>query len=622
MVIRARRPRVRRQRKGLITWGSLLSVMFLMMLAAYVSNVAIVVNQKIRTQNAADGTAYSATVWLARGMNSVTATNHVIGEINAMYTMHHALGGKWLDDYGQQRRRNWGDTKVLAWYGGAPYQITKGALYVEYGLLVAAHFVNSIQEWIPFWLPKSGPGPSYTQFNLVRKDPIADINSAIWEGKENLKRHMLIAYGIHLAGTAKYAAGWVKYWKGKALAATVVGFFKGLAMMADGIKMMIDGAKMKRNAKKYEDQIYREYQILDRVENWAINLVWAKKRLPEINGLVHNFQKFTLNVEIPSKSYLTSQEIAKRHNMLKGFALGDFPDDVSLGQIAKLAPSLPIEREKITNETRSQMLRATYPWVKYWRKNIVLALNVVPLSGTSDSYIKWTNKYAYDSSEYLRTASNQRCDNRLTVRNWRSRGRGGMNGKDIRLYVLMDLEEDGKNKGAEKWMQATQSGSKRADELFCSTGFVHSSVPPVITSGFYRQENPVGMVCYSQAMIYNANAQNGPERELEWWERIIFGGNGQEQPHVGWDTLGWDHDRQRVPEWEDPNWFQRLPDRIGFLTEKPPLIKLNWQCKLTPLTTFKMAKTLPTAKALGGEEMSKAIGGVTEIGLQVLLQNH
>ena len=108
---RQQRRSSRHQRQGLITWGSLLSVMFLMMLAAYVSNVAIVVNQKIRTQNAADATAYSATVWIARGMNSTTATNHVIGEINAIYTMHHALGGKWLDDHGGQRKRNWGDTK-------------------------------------------------------------------------------------------------------------------------------------------------------------------------------------------------------------------------------------------------------------------------------------------------------------------------------------------------------------------------------------------------------------------------------------------------------------------------------------------------------------------------------
>ena len=108
---RFNRPR-RHHRNGLITWGTLLSVLLLMILVSLVSNTAIVVNQKMATQNQADSSAYSGAVWMARGMNFVSATNHVIGELNAMYVMHHAMGGKWLDEHFSDGDRNGGDWEL------------------------------------------------------------------------------------------------------------------------------------------------------------------------------------------------------------------------------------------------------------------------------------------------------------------------------------------------------------------------------------------------------------------------------------------------------------------------------------------------------------------------------
>ena len=381
---------------------------------------------------------------------------------------------------------------------------------------------------------------------------------------------------------------------------------------------MRDGAKIKDGARKLEDEIYREYQILDRIESFAISIAGAKKLLPNLISTIHHvYQRPSVTIEIPLKANLAASEVAKRQRMIDGFALGDWPDSVSVTELAKVFPSLPVERETITNEEKSQMVRATYPWVKFWRKNITLALAVVPLSGTNSSYIKWTNHYAKDASEYLRTPKNEKCDNELTVKNRRRSSSSGMNGKDIRLYVLMDLEEDGNNKGDEKWAQATLGGSKRADEIFCSTGFARSSIPPVISTGFYRQENPAGIACYSQAMIYNANTQDGPNEPPSFLQALF---TDEQQPHVAWDTLAWDHDRRRVPEWEETPWpWQRVPDLAGFLTERPPLIKLNWQAKLTPVTLHKMTKTLPVA-AVKDEELRTIFGDAFLEHLP--LQNH
>ena len=122
-------------RKGLITWGTLLSVLFLMILVSLVSNTAITVSQKMETQNTADAVAYSSAIWVARGMNSITATNHIIGELNALYVIHHALGGKWLDDHHQDKKRNHGDFSLIVppfSYGGFTFQLANIALDIKF----------------------------------------------------------------------------------------------------------------------------------------------------------------------------------------------------------------------------------------------------------------------------------------------------------------------------------------------------------------------------------------------------------------------------------------------------------------------------------------------------------
>ena len=96
---------------GMMTWGTIFAVMVLMIMFSLVFNSVKTVNRKVETQNTADAVAYSSATWIARGMNALTATNHIIGELNALYSLHHALGGKYLDNHASDSQRN--DTDEL-----------------------------------------------------------------------------------------------------------------------------------------------------------------------------------------------------------------------------------------------------------------------------------------------------------------------------------------------------------------------------------------------------------------------------------------------------------------------------------------------------------------------------
>ena len=616
---RARGLRQGSTRRGLITWGTLLSVLLLMILVSLVSNAWITVNQKMSTQNTADAVAYSGSVWLVRGMNFVSATNHVIGELNALYTIHHAFGGKWLDDHHSDKKRNSGDWE-FTWpppigYGGIFYQITNIMLPINYYL---AEFLSA--------LAIVGPSPDKDHYDRVSKHPIADIHSAIWEGKENLKNQMNAAYALHIAGASMVIAGELRVIEGTAMLSNPYTFAAGLEEIAAGIQMINNGEKMMKAAKALETAINLEYRMLDLVEDFARNIAPAKLAIPSVIKAMYYYQQVSIYFLFPMNALETADELGQRNHM-SAFVLGDVPS-ISPGsysgvsdiftQASQFLPSLPVEAEKVTDEAKSQMIRATNPWVRHWRTKLFLVLTAAaPTSGAGMSFIKWTNKYAYQCSEYLRTPTGEKCKNEATSLN---RENKGMDGKGIKMYVLKDLNEQGE-KSDEDWNQKGMLGSTRADAIFCVMGYAHSKRPIIKSPAFFRQENPHGMVCYSQAMVYNANPQAEPGAT-----------GGDKQPDVGWDTLAWDHQQQRVPEWKDRGdyfWghmFDIWPDPA-------PKTKLNWQAKLSPVTTEKIGKTAIVAalydKVAGEGDIGQVLmngegvfSKASHLGEQALLQNH
>jgi hypothetical protein len=545
-------PNILTSESGFITWGTLFSVMLMMILLSLVANSANSVNRKLETQNAADAVAYSPMVWLARGMNAVTATNHIIGEINALYVMHHSLGGKYLDEEDDPNETS----EMQSWSRG-----------VEIGGNVCRNFP----------LPALDIHYDPDNDGSVGMIPAADKNSTIYEAKLQLMQIMVGAYVAHAVGGGlsqsgfppTVAAGWIIM-----TAAYVV-----------------------------EWKVYQESLVLYGVELVANKLSPLKKKLPLIIDALFLYQQVEVIVQFPVLAYMCADPVAKKHGA-RGFALADFPDGIGLDDLTQFFPKLPIEKEETSNESRSQMLRATYPWVAHWRKNTrTFFLYTCTLSGAEGDYEKWTNTYSREASEWLRFPTDREFRKRLTQVN----GSGsGENGRGVHLYVMMGLKEtsDGITKSREDWNQDDISATLLADERFCIMGFAKTPKSWVASRPFFRQENPFGMFCYSQAMLYNGNEEQRPADSR---------GNGQRQPNVGWDTLNWNSNE--AIEW-------KTSDDL----DNPPRIKLNWQAKLTPVTLAKMTKTIPMAALMDGDIRRIMGGGPVEIGADLLkqlwLQNH
>jgi Putative Flp pilus-assembly TadE/G-like len=84
-------------RQGKFTLVILIAIIGMMVIIGFVGNVGYVVTEKMNSQNAADAVAFSSAQWMARGMNAVTATNHLLGEVTGLVVVMEGLGGPEAD---------------------------------------------------------------------------------------------------------------------------------------------------------------------------------------------------------------------------------------------------------------------------------------------------------------------------------------------------------------------------------------------------------------------------------------------------------------------------------------------------------------------------------------------
>src|SRR3990172_96198 len=92
-----RRPNSRAPRHGKLTLVTLVAILGMAVIIGFLGNAGYVTTEKMNTQNAADAAAFSSAQWMARGMNAVTATNHLLGEVTALVVVLEALGGPEAD---------------------------------------------------------------------------------------------------------------------------------------------------------------------------------------------------------------------------------------------------------------------------------------------------------------------------------------------------------------------------------------------------------------------------------------------------------------------------------------------------------------------------------------------
>lgn len=88
---------VHKKEDGKLTLVATIMMLAMVVLIGLIGNAGHTVNQKIEAQNAADAAAFSSALWMARGMNALTATNHMLGEVTSLCAIHEAIGGPGAD---------------------------------------------------------------------------------------------------------------------------------------------------------------------------------------------------------------------------------------------------------------------------------------------------------------------------------------------------------------------------------------------------------------------------------------------------------------------------------------------------------------------------------------------
>ncbi len=482
----------RRARHGMVTWVTLLAVILLCLLISLVFNIGTTISAKLHTQNASDSIAYSNAVWMGRGMNAVTTANHMMGELSALYVLHHALGADRLDER----------------------KVTKMPWYLRPRSIQWAY--NAVKWTSPEVTPISP--------DVVKKEVKASEESTLWQAKKKLKQHMLRAYGIHAAGS-------------------VIAKIPYLQAVGIGIQL---------GALAYEIKVTQEYLFLDMVEAVAVVLSPVKTGvLPRLLKALNTYTAYVHAAAVPLATQQVTSSVAKAHHVV-----GTTPLVV-----------LPLVREKLGNcgrerEKRAQLMRATYPWVHYWRKPLLDAFRYAAwLSGARQFYMKYTNDYSSSIIREFRRRPGQRCADR----NHPERSLG------LLLYVIKGLDPPNTDKTQEDWAEHKRSGVAKADRMFGVLGLARQKKPNRVSAApFFRQANPDGVVCFSQAMLYNANPQRQAKR---------YRANSRYQPVAGWDTLNWGQERNRVVEYKSTSYSPRRPK-----------IKLNWQAKLVPVSKQQLSK--------------------------------
>jgi hypothetical protein len=549
---------------GLVSFLTALVVLIFAVLIGLLANVAYNTRQKLDVQNAADALASSAALWQARGMNAITAANHTSGELAAMCVIQYSFGGPELDDY--QENGKYCDTNESK----ALFQNIK----IQYQLANATAKVKTYES-------------TYNQMNQTNGQ--FKSGATIYDGRLTLEYLFWFSLTGHALG------GIISYipYIGPAVDAIIEGLcavldFKilqewiSLGVVETVTQPTVPIRKTVESAvlpliQTYADMVTRETSIaIDRTVQdlspkngvkgavypaptpLTLKLPVEKEKEPSTSGKrpdspVDDVGGITGTVGKIIRWIGYASDFRSWLSWLPGADSTPPEGEGSLDVVGPPTNPIPTKgylgnpsRGKLPKgqwdkEQKSQWVRATYPWVNYWRGPIRTVMDYgLTLSLSSAWYLHWSNRYTLAKTHEYRTRDS----------------------KKLYMYVMIDSEQYGK--GKEPWTK--EDGSERADKLFCLLAFAHQpaktiAMPPVFGK---PQQNSKGIVAFSQAMVYNANKQ------------APGANNGDLQPDIGWNTLNW-----KSPLADGSNAFE-----FGKGHDRPnePLIQLNWQAKLTPVT--------------------------------------
>lgn len=462
---------------GMITMVNSVTMVFCAMLIVLLLNVGHITHHKVEMQNAADSIVNSGATWQARGLNSTTATNHIIGEMMAFVAIHEALGGTGLDP-----------ETPLSTHGAAAEEAREDSVNAR---LTAA-----------WQLANRAATPAY---ETVKQDIKA--RRTIYDAKMRLKRWLTYIYYMKAAALAMQDTG----------IAPIVAAGQALWAAMQALELVVE----------------LEYQILNALRAVAESLFGLKALLRDtMLPMAKEYTDYIVE-ETPNIALQAAVEIGAANGVLGTLypnpaALPVAPDPLAfadgpwIGDDQRVPAEMPPPRcpphldGENPNPRRQvvktcQLTRATWPWVNYHRD---------PIKQFMGRFLKLSNakKFYHD---HTADATIQLCDELQRK-----------DGYDLWLYVLAGYPAP--DKGYALWTDDPEL----ADDHFSVVGLAYRDKPNVVGSpAVLHHTHQEGRVALAQAIVYNANRQQPHPHHIDLGCKRV---QPIYQADVGWDTLNWE----------------------------------------------------------------------------------
>lgn len=135
-----------RDERGAISLLSVFSLLLLTMLLGMVMNVGRQVDRKVRMQNAADAATYSGGVMLARGMNSLAFTNHLLCDVFALTAYMREARDRDAESVTPAVLAAWGN--MAPWFASSPFpKFAALGQAIPQKIPLETEMVRAFSEW-------------------------------------------------------------------------------------------------------------------------------------------------------------------------------------------------------------------------------------------------------------------------------------------------------------------------------------------------------------------------------------------------------------------------------------------------------------------------------------------
>lgn len=526
---------------GWMLLSGIMVIFFLVLSIGLAANLARTMRGKIRAQNSADNLAYSASIPIARGLNTITGAQHMIGEIMAVSIIHSGF-------YGHFPQEHKIETKWL------PERIIKSwDLKNSYEGACAGLVSCKKKE------PDQGMADSVHK-RLKQTEKKQDLNNisngAIDDADMQLAWMVDITYKAQILGSFLWHIPYTKK----------IG------------EVMINIA--------YEIQKYckLETEALAAMQKAAEGTKEIQKLSWELIKLIHSYEELvvdTINAQcsgakFPAEILSTTQQTWYLYKSSVYNPYQKLPLKIEKKIKRKLIldeKETYYQREKNKEIAQSQWVKAASPWVQYNRYGFVNASKVFIFSQFSNWYQMRTGQYTLDLANHMKLGGEE------------GRKNPGI-AQRIQPYLMEDTPGPDKNGHNPSRKQGWRLGNDQRDQrrlhmLFATVGMVWEKQPVSRIKLFKDDLKEMG--AFSQAMVYAADE---PDKNKPNYKDMEDNKDKKDkellknfQDTSGWDTLVW---KNCVPHYTHEQGGIQHQNRM-------PVARPNWQVKLVPASLAKEA---------------------------------